>query len=117
MKVTPLTRKADTAGDRQSAGALEGAFTRYQDELLGTLFYLLGNAEDARDAVQETFIKCWRHRDGLPEIENLKAWIFHIALNTGRDLRRAACRRRRLLQAGAESMVTTHESSPLAGLE
>ncbi|HVC98634.1 MAG TPA: RNA polymerase sigma factor, partial [Pirellulales bacterium] len=28
-------------------------------------------------------------------VENLKAWIFRIALNTGRDLRGAAWRRRR----------------------
>lgn len=117
MKLTAPNRQAEAADDRDDTGALEDVFARYQDELLGTLFYLLGNVEDARDAVQETFIKCWRHRDGLAEINNLKAWIFHVALNTGRDLRRAACRRRRLLQAGAESMTVTLEPNPLAKLE
>ena len=117
MKVTPLTRKADAARDRQSAGALEEAFTRYQDELIGTLFYLLGNVEDARDALQETFIKCWRHRDGVAGIGNLKGWIFQIAFNTGRDMRRAAGRRRRLLVKGAEAMVVRHDPGPLAALE
>ena len=63
--------------------SLEDAFARWQDELLGTLYYLVGNREDARDALQETFVKCWRNRDGLGEIENLKAWIFRVALNTG----------------------------------
>jgi RNA polymerase sigma-70 factor (ECF subfamily) len=88
---------------------LEEAFARFQDELLGTLFYVLGNSEDARDALQETFIKCWRHRVELPGIENLKAWIFRIALNTGRDFRGAAWRRRRQGLAGESSMLVTNE--------
>jgi RNA polymerase sigma-70 factor (ECF subfamily) len=101
--------------------SLEDAFARWQDELLGTLYYLVGNREDARDALQETFVKCWRHclrfaeqRGTVPfcsvdsaksgqsptqawlgEVENLKAWIFRVALNTGRDLRSSAWRRRR----------------------
>ncbi len=49
--------------DPPQAGALTDAFARWQDELLGTLFYLVGNREDARDALQETFIKCWRNRE------------------------------------------------------
>lgn len=76
-------------------GPLDEAFARHQGELLGTLFYLVGNLEDARDALQETFIKCWRHRDEVDEIQNLKAWIFRIALNTGRDMRETAWRRKR----------------------
>ena len=74
---------------------LEEAFTRYQDELLGTLYYLVGNREDAQDAFQETFLRCWRHHEGLTRIDNLKAWIFRIALNLGRDIRSTAWRRRR----------------------
>ena len=77
---------------RCEPGTLLELFARFQAELLGTLFCLLGNMEDARDALQETFIKCWRHQDKLAEIENPKAWIFQIALNTGRDLRGAAWR-------------------------
>lgn len=76
-------------------GPLDEAFARHQGELLGTLFYLVGNLEDARDALQETFVKCWRHREQVDEIQNLKAWIFRIALNTGRDMRETAWRRKR----------------------
>jgi RNA polymerase sigma factor (sigma-70 family) len=76
-------------------GLLDEAFARHQGELLGTLYYLVGNLEDARDALQETFIKCWRHRDEVDEIQNLRAWIFRIALNTGRDMRETAWRRKR----------------------
>jgi len=71
----------------RDAAALEEAFAQYQAELLGTLFYLVGNMEDARDALQEAFVKCWRSHEKLVEVQNLKAWIFRIALNTGRDIR------------------------------
>jgi len=117
MTATSTTPPAPAADDRQAADALEGAFARYQDELLGTLFYLVGNLEDARDTLQETFLKCWRHRDGIGEIENIKAWIFRIALNTGRDLRGAAWRRLRTPMTGDEMMLATNDPSPQANLE
>jgi len=88
-------RHAVEAEPQAAPKRLEEAFVRYQDELLGTLYYLVGNIEDARDALQETFIKCWRHSQGLNEIENLRAWIFRIAINAGRDMRSTAWRRRR----------------------
>lgn len=96
MVIKPA-RSAERPSGPQPVGshALEEAFARYQAELLGTLYYLVGNLEDARDALQEAFVKCWRHQDKLGEVQNLKAWIFRIALNTGRDLRETAWRRKR----------------------
>ena len=93
-------------------GSLESAFERYQSELLGTLYYMVGNLEDARDALQDTFIKCWRHRDQLPVIDNLKAWIFRIALNTGRDLRQTAWRRKRQPLPEGEIIMASDQPSP-----
>jgi RNA polymerase sigma factor (sigma-70 family) len=93
---------------------LELTFARLQDELLGMLYHLTGSAEDARDAVQETFVKCWRQRPQLDEVENLRAWIFRIALNTGRDLRKTAWRRRRRPLLEEESPVIAAEAGPAA---
>jgi RNA polymerase sigma factor (sigma-70 family) len=95
MNRLPTTRPDAENESRQLARRLEEAFSRHQDELLGMLYYVVGNAEDARDALQDAFIKCWKHRDGLADIANLRAWIFRIALNAGRDLRGAAWHRRR----------------------
>lgn len=77
------------------AQRLEQAFARWQGELVGTLYYLVGNLDDARDALQDAFIKAWRQQHQVAEVQNLKAWIFRIALNTGRDLRESAWRRKR----------------------
>lgn len=101
----------------RDAIALEEAFARWQGELLGTLFYLVGNLEDARDALQDAFIKCWRNQDKIGEVKNLKAWIFRIALNSGRDLRETAWRRRRQGLPEDETMLTSHEASPEEALE
>lgn len=96
MNVTRPAPEAAAANGRPTADLLAEAFARHQAELLGTLFYLVGNFDDARDALQDAFVKCWRHREQVPEVENLRAWMFRIALNTGRDLRGAAWRRRRV---------------------
>ena len=87
MDRLPAPRPDTEDESRQSAKWLEEAFARYQDELLGMLFYVVGNADDARDALQDAFIKCWKHRTDLIEIDNPRAWIFRVALNAGRDAR------------------------------
>ena len=95
MNRLPAARPDAENESRQSAKWLEEAFVRHQDELLGMLYYVVGNAEDARDALQEAFIKCWKHQGDLVEIHNPRAWIFRVALNAGRDARGVAWRRHR----------------------
>jgi RNA polymerase sigma factor (sigma-70 family) len=112
MSRNPTARRDAEPDPRQGGKWLEDAFACYQPELLGALFCLLGNAEDAKDAIQETFIKCWKHRDELPEIGNRRAWIFRIALNTGRDLRGAAWRRHRRPLAEGEDVVPATDVTP-----
>jgi RNA polymerase sigma factor (sigma-70 family) len=122
MSVTPHTRNAaenPSAGSAALRGSspLEEAFARHQSELLGTLYYLVGNIEDARDALQEAFVKCWRHRDQVDEVENLKAWIFRIALNTGRDIRETAWRRKRQGLPEDEGALASREKTPIDIIE
>ena len=121
MNHDPAIRPADDdsqAAECELAERLEAEFTRWQDELLGMLYYLVGNQEDAADALQETFIKCWRHRRRIGEIENLRAWIFRIALNAGRDLRSTAWRRRRRSLGEKEvTLVAGHDKSSQASVE
>jgi RNA polymerase sigma factor (sigma-70 family) len=116
MSVTQHARKAVSEPAERAAarGAklLEEAFATHQSELLGTLFYLVGNLEDARDALQEAFIKCWRHQAEVGEVENLKAWIFRVTLNAGRDIRETAWRRKRQGLPEDESMLASRHDGP-----
>ena len=52
---------------------------------------LLGNTEDAEDAVQETFLKVYRGAGGFQGASAVTTWAFRILLNTCYD----AMRRRR----------------------
>jgi RNA polymerase sigma-70 factor (ECF subfamily) len=74
--------------------ALVIMFNRVRDELVSTLLYLLGNADDAQDAAQEAFLKCWRARHTVAEIQNLRAWIFRVGLNAAKDFQRSAWHRK-----------------------
>lgn len=91
---------------------LEDVFTRFEPELLGTLQHLLGNADDARDALQDGFVRCWKKRDALDEIANLRAWVFRVAYNVGLDLLKSGWRRRRKAVAVEELESTARDGEP-----
>ena len=110
MNRRPLPHDTPETAHGDVQAVLEEAFARYQDELLGTLYYLVGNREDAQDAYQEAFVRCWRHRETVPRVANLKAWIFRIALNLGRDIRSTAWRRRRKPLPEDEAVLGAHRS-------
>jgi RNA polymerase sigma-70 factor (ECF subfamily) len=78
------------------AGAelLTDLFCSLQAELTGTVFYLTGNGEDAKDIVQEAFMKCWRCRSQIEEVSNVRAWIFKVTINTAKDHMKSAWKRR-----------------------
>src|SRR5947209_12287977 len=88
---------------------LERAFNEIKDELLSALVFVLGNPEDARDAAQDAFIKCWNAREQLGAVRNLRAWIFRVCFNTAKDLRRSAWHRKtRPLRAEQYTMPARH---------
>jgi RNA polymerase sigma-70 factor (ECF subfamily) len=83
-----------TAGTTPGDDALVTMFNQVRDELVSTLLYLLGNADDAQDAAQEAFLKCWRARASVPDVQNLRAWIFRVGLNAAKDFQRSAWNRK-----------------------
>lgn len=95
MSITPDTAEASDADSTRLRQRLQTQFEDASQELLGSLVCCIGNFEDARDAYQETFLKCWRHRDQIDQVADLRAWVFRIAINTGRDYRKTAWNRRR----------------------
>jgi RNA polymerase sigma-70 factor (ECF subfamily) len=88
------------------------AFNALRDELVSTLMFLLGNRDDAQDAAQEAFLKCWRTRTGLPDVQNLRAWIFRVGLNAAKDMQRSAWRRRSRPLLGEENMLADRTAAP-----
>jgi RNA polymerase sigma-70 factor, ECF subfamily len=82
-------------------------------ELLSTLAYVLGNKDDAADAAQDAFIKCWRNRADIADVLNLRAWIFRVALNTARDHQRSGWSKRAKPLIAEESTVTDRGASAM----
>jgi RNA polymerase sigma-70 factor (ECF subfamily) len=81
-------------------------FNELKDELITTLVFVLANREDAKDAAQDAFIKCWNAREQLPQVINLRAWIFRVCFNTAKDMQRSAWHRRsRPLKAEQYTMM------------
>jgi RNA polymerase sigma-70 factor (ECF subfamily) len=92
-------------------------FTELRDELVSTLWFVLGNREDAQDVAQEAFLRCWRTQEGQADIQNLRAWIFRVGLNAAKDLQRSAWRRRVKPLMGADAMPMIDPTPPSCGLE
>jgi RNA polymerase sigma-70 factor (ECF subfamily) len=93
------------------------AFNDLRDELVSTLMFVLGNRDDAQDAAQDAFLKCWRNRSGLSAVQNLRAWIFRVALNVAKDLQRSAWRRRARPMLEESAMDVDGSDNPSAALE
>jgi RNA polymerase sigma-70 factor (ECF subfamily) len=83
------TNRGDQGRPGHPSDSLERTFFHCKDAIFGTLYFLVGNGDDAREAFQETFAKCWRLRHNIAEVNGLRAWIFRIALGAGRDFRDA----------------------------
>ena len=54
---------------------------------------------------------------GGRRVENLKAWIFRVALNTGRDIRETAWRRKRQGLPEDESTIASRHDGPVEIVE
>lgn len=72
--------------------ARETWLTALMDQYEGTLHRLccayLRDASLAQDAVQETFVKAYRHMDGFRGASSERTWLMRIAINTCKDMHR-----------------------------
>jgi RNA polymerase sigma factor (sigma-70 family) len=53
----------------------------------------LGNEEEAKDVVQEVFIRVWNGRDQMNEVQNWEAWCMRITKNLSLDRIRSLTRK------------------------
>ncbi len=84
------------AARRRDSGAFEALVRRHQAPLYNFCFRMLGQAEDAADVAQETFVQLYSHLGQLDEREPIAPWLFRVARNRCIDL----IRRRRTVPLG-----------------
>lgn len=63
--------------------AFEELMNRHSQRVYRTLIGLLGDQEDARDAMQDTFLKAFQHLGGFEGRSKFSTWVVSIASNTG----------------------------------
>jgi RNA polymerase sigma factor (sigma-70 family) len=90
-----LTRRA-CGGDERAFAAI---FRRYHQPLYRFCLAIIGNPEDAQDALQNTMVKVMRALPGEERKIELKPWLYRIAHNEAIDLLR---RRRETRQLDAD---------------
>lgn len=70
------------------ADAFEDLIARHSRRVYRTLLGILGNQEEARDAMQDTFVKAFQHIGAFQGRSRFSTWLTSIASNTGLQLSR-----------------------------
>jgi RNA polymerase sigma-70 factor (ECF subfamily) len=59
--------------------------TMYQQPAYRLAFKILGDEEEAKDAVQESFIKIWKKISSFDPAREFVPWMYRIIVNTSND--------------------------------
>jgi len=57
----------------------------HQGELFAYLWRMLGDENDARDCLQDTFLRAMRAYERIEDFSHLRAWLYKIATNAARS--------------------------------
>jgi RNA polymerase sigma-70 factor, ECF subfamily len=81
--------------------AFEQLYRAHAPRLKSIAWHMLGNRQDAEDAVQEAFLKVYRGIRGFDGDSGIGTWLCRIVINVCYDLQRKHKRERHLEQAPA----------------
>jgi RNA polymerase sigma-70 factor (ECF subfamily) len=86
---------------------------RYQDRVYATVYRMVGNTEDAQDAVQEAFLHAYQSLESFKGGSQFFTWLYRIAVNTAISQRR----KRRVLLRIDPGKEGAGENEPLDASE
>lgn len=106
VRTLPLTNENDLLsrlanGDERAFSAI---FHHYRNKIYSYAFHLSGDAAQADELVQETFLKVWLHRDKLPHVLRFDNWLFTVARNQVFDMLKGMAR-----EAAVRRQVAGHD--------
>lgn len=78
------------AGQRGDHQAVEALFRRYQRPLFQTALRVLGNTEDAEDALQDGLLSAYRNLKRFEGRSQFSTWLTRIVINAALMRRRSA---------------------------
>ncbi len=94
---------------------------KYQRQVYSLCYRMLGNADDAADAAQESFVKAYHALESFRQDAQFLTWVFRIARNACLDsLRRRALRRADSIdddESGASELASDAQSPEQVALQ
>jgi RNA polymerase sigma-70 factor (ECF subfamily) len=86
--IHPLENEAEVVKRCQSGEvqAFEEIYRHFKDAMFGTAFRMLGSKEDAKDALQTTFIKLYQGIGNFKQDSRLSTYLFRILLHVCYDV-------------------------------
>lgn len=102
------------AGDEAAWAALA---ERHQEAVFRFAYLHTGDADEAADVAQETFIRAFRHIDRFDAARPLRPWLLQIAKNLTRNRQRAARRYLAAVRRWLDTQPRTVHPPPAAALE
>ncbi len=112
--MSPMGAVADARQSATSDGFAD-AIEAHRRELTGYCYRMLGSGGEAEDAVQETFLRAWRGRDGFEGRAKLRSWLYTIATNVCLDMPQRPQRRARpmdLVSPSSADIATLPDQLP-----
>ena len=95
--------------------AFESRVLPVKNKLFRFALRFLGDEEEAKDIVQEVFIRVWKGRDQMDEVQNWEAWCMRITKNLSLDRLRTLTRKQtRPIEESydvRQEALTPHEST------
>jgi RNA polymerase sigma-70 factor (ECF subfamily) len=89
-----------------SAQRFEALYAAYHPQVFGYVLRRCERAEDAADAIAETFLVVWRRMDELPADDEIRPWLYGVARRVLSNQRRGAQRRSALADRLEEELAT-----------
>jgi RNA polymerase sigma-70 factor (ECF subfamily) len=96
-------------GDVEAFAAL---VERYRDRYARYAFHMLGNRQDAEEALQDAFTRAYRSLARCEDPERFGAWLFRILVNRCRTLGARRGRRSRTFVADEAALLEASEEHP-----
>lgn len=75
---------------------VEQLVEKYQKNLYVAAFSMCGNAEDAKDVVQDTFIRYYTISKDFDSEEHIRAWLLRVAVNRAKDIAKSFWHKNRM---------------------
>jgi RNA polymerase sigma factor (sigma-70 family) len=88
--------------------AFENRVLPVKNKLFRFALRFLNNEEEAKDVVQEVFIRVWNGREQMNEVQNWEAWCMRITRNLSLDRIRSMTRKK--TQPMEESFDVRHDA-------